>query len=176
MRLILVCLALFSALCFSSALFGQTASVPEDRATLFAFDSFLRHINEWQTPSASRTISSANAREHFQNAYDIEAATLDQVIKAAAAYVAAVTALDVEASTIIRAAKEKSRASGPSRGITVTPPPPELAELQKRKEALIRQTLTSIESAIGPAQLRYVGYQLRSRISVRHAGPDTAIR
>jgi hypothetical protein len=148
---IAVCLALLSAVGCLSILCGQTAPVPDDRAMLLAFDSFFRDIDQSQKSVASRSVTPARAREHFQNAYDMEPAILDEVIKAAVSYIPEVAVLDAEAAAIIRAAKEKSPASGPSRAAV---PPPRLVELQKSKETLIRQTLWSIESAIGPAQLR----------------------
>jgi len=176
MRRILVRFAVLPAVCCLSTLFAQSAPVPEDRATLFAFDSFLRHIDQSQKQVMSRPTAPAAAREHFQDAYDLDSATLDKLTTAAASYAPAVAALDAEAAAIVRAAKEKYRASGASRGAAVPPPPPQLAELQERKEALIRQTLDSIENAIGPAQLRYVVYRLRFHISVRPAGAETSVR
>ena len=110
-----------------SILSAQTA--PEDRATLLALDPFFREVDRWQ--------KRAMAREHFQDRYDMDPATLAEVTKAAAAYIQAVAEL------------------GPG------------AESQKRKEALIRQALDSLDLTIGPAQLRYIIYYVRFHMYFR---------
>ena len=175
MRRLLVCLAVFPAVCCLSVLSAQTAAEPEDKATLSAFDSLFRDIDRSQRQTASRPAARAKAREYFQNRYDMDPATLDEVTKAAASYVPAVAALDAEAAAITQAAKEKYQASGASGG-TAVPPPPQLAELQKRKEALIRRTLGALEIAIGPAQLRYVVYRVRFYIYFRPTGAGDVVR
>lgn len=174
MRRILVHFAVFPAVCCLSILPAQTAPDP-DGATLLAFDSLLRDIDRSQKQTTSQPTARAEAREYFRNRYDMDPATLDEVTKAAASYVPSVVALDAEAAAIIRAAREKYRAAVASGGGAV-PPPPQLAKLQTRKDALLRQTLSSLEIAIGPAQLRYIIYYLRFFIYFRPTGAEAVVR
>ena len=172
MHRLLVCLAVFPAFCCLSILSARTAPDPEHRATLSAFDSLFRDIDRSQKQTASRPAARAEAREYFRNRYDMDSATLDEVTKAAASYVSAVAALDTEAAAITRAAKEKNQASGTSGGAV----PPRLAELQKRKDALIRQKLGALEIAIGPAQVRYLVYRVRFYIYFRPTAAGDVVR
>ncbi|HYZ83999.1 MAG TPA: hypothetical protein VE621_06335 [Bryobacteraceae bacterium] len=113
----------------------------------------------------------AEARKHLQTVYDVDFGTLDILIQQAVAYTEAVAAIDTAAGRIIESTKQKYRVSTPvGRTIThVAPPPPELANLQTEKDNLIRRTLSSIETAIGPAQLEYITYRLMGQISIRSA-------
>jgi hypothetical protein len=79
------------------------AADPVDRATLYAYDLFLRHLH--QTQAAALPSARAASRTHFRNDYDFSDSTIDALIQASGAYVTAVAAIDAQAAAIIGAAE-----------------------------------------------------------------------
>ena len=115
-----------------------------DRAKLYAYDLFLRHLNQTQTVALpSARIAS---RLHFRDDYDFPDTTIDALIRTSGAYVAAVSAIDTQASTIIGLAKAQYRTVGAAKGAKVPPPPSELRALQSQKEDVIRSAISSLET------------------------------
>jgi hypothetical protein len=153
------------------ALLPLVAAEPSDRPTLFAFDLFFRQVS--QSQSATTQAAPTSNQLYLQSAYDLSGAAFAQVAETAATYTSAVAAIDAKATAIISAAKAKYRVRGAATGQSVPPVPSELQDLQQQKENLIRSTLGSLTSSLGPAQVSYLTSVLMQHISVQPAGTGT---
>lgn len=148
------------------------AADPVDRARLYAYDLFLRHLNQTQT--AALPSARAASRVHFRDDYDFPDTTIDALIQASGAYVTAVAAIDAQASAIIGAAKAQYRTTAAVKGARVPPPPSGLQALQSQKEDAIRGVISSLETKLGPAQVAYVTSHLMAHVTVQKASAKAA--
>ena len=136
----------------------------DERFVFSIFDLFFRTLHQSQQATPDRPLAASQARERFQSLLELDDQNMEEVLKAAQAYVREVAPIDAEAEGIIRSAKARYRLSPGATGSSVPPPPPELAELQQRKDQLMRQTLAGLEERIGPSQLLYLAYQIKFQV------------
>lgn len=152
-----------------ASLFALNAQVTEaEKRKLFACDLFFRRADAVQHAALSPGLGSSG-RSALKTSYDIDEATLDQLMIVSGRYTSAVAALDAEARTIIQTAKQAATRPPNGKGASVPPPPARLLALQEQKYQLLRDTIAAFTSAVGPAQAEYFLYNVTSKVSVQSA-------
>jgi hypothetical protein len=160
------------ALCglFFAASFAQQApavrqAVPEPQLFFMLFRSVAPPVLQ-QDSKMPPQVRAAYMRK-YQSSAQLSDEQVRVIMEIAVACVKNVTVIDEKARQIITAAREQAKATGSLR------PPPELAELQKQKDAIIEQDVIRLRGAIGEDAYGRLAYAL-SHQNVNERGEDRA--
>ncbi len=138
----------------SPLLVAQTAPKGQPVAKEVLYHTFFRHLvyldqQSSKSLGAGRSTEAQDLRNYYQNRLHFTAQQFSLVRRLANDTQQQVNALDAQAAPIIRAFRT-TLASAHASGTGAPTVPPELAQLQKRKTALLTSAASQLKSALGP--------------------------
>ena len=119
-------------------------------------------------PPESRRPGGALALRSFKASAQLTDAQVQDIVEIATAWSREVAVLDARAGEIAASAREHARVTG-----SLPAPPPELMELQKKRDGLTDQALARLRRAIGETAYERLAYALSHR-NVNERGEDRA--
>jgi|GEM_PF-3308792 len=151
---------------------GEGAAVEESRAQAMAL-----HVTAALQALAERRAGEGRPAPELARSLAVKAglkgAQAEALGRVAARMNARVAPLDERARAIIQAAREKHPGGKLPAGVKPPPPPPELSELQRQRDALVRESVEELKRELGPAAVaKLSGYMSRSMLK---AGPGRSI-